>query len=135
MFVKALGPEYANLINDNWKFRNDASFLWIKSQCQSGKAFGTFSYYSSDSDDVKEPISWIMAYKHGALGLLKTREKWRGNGCAAACIKALSKHLLKFGITPYCFIEDFNHTSMRLFEKLGFEKTHDCSWITFISPK
>ena len=31
---------------------------------------------------------------------------------------SLSNCLLKFGITPYCFIEDFNQTSMRLFEIL-----------------
>ena len=92
------------------------------------QSYGPFS----TEDEMNNIFSWLF-FRHGALGLLKTREKWRGNGCAAACIKALSKHLLKFGITPYCFIEDFNHTSMRLFEKLGFEKTHDCSWITFQS--
>ena len=70
-----------------------------------------------------------------ALGLLKTKDEWCGNGCAKACIKSLSNHLLKFGITPFCFIEDFNQGSMKLFEKLGFEKTHDCSWIIYSPEK
>lgn len=42
MFTKALGLDYAKFINDNWKFRSDASYLWIKNQCQSNMAFGTF---------------------------------------------------------------------------------------------
>ena len=72
-----------------------------------------------------------MVNKCSELGLLNTKEEWRGNGCAIACIKALSDYLLAFGVTPYCLIEDFNETSMRLFEKLGFEKTHDCSFIIY----
>ena len=50
MFTKALGPDYANFINDNWKFRSDASFLWIQSQCQSNMAFGTFPSMDSDGE-------------------------------------------------------------------------------------
>ena len=72
-----------------------------------------------------------MVNKCSELGLLKTKKEWRGNGCAVACIKALSNYLLAFGITPYCLIEAFNETSMRLFEKLGFEKMHDCSFIIY----
>ena len=136
MFAKPLGPEYANFMSDNWKFKSDSAFLWIKSQCQSNMAFGTFTSLDLDSEvDFKEPNSWIMAYTYCALGLLKTKEDARGNGCAIACIKSLSNCLLKFGITPYCFIEDFNQTSMRLFEKLGFEKTHNASWIIYSPDK
>ena len=51
MFTKALGPDYANFINDNWKFKSGASFLWIKNQCQSNMAFGTF--LSMDSAGAK----------------------------------------------------------------------------------
>ena len=50
MFTKALGPDYANFINDNWKFRSDASFLWIQNQCQSNMAFGTFPSMDSDGE-------------------------------------------------------------------------------------
>ena len=46
------------------------------------------------NDDFKEPNSWIMVYKDCALGLLKTKEEWRGNGCAMACISSLSTYLL-----------------------------------------
>ena len=66
-----------------------------------------------------------------SLGLLKTKEEWCGNGCAMACIKALSNYLLTFGVTPHCTIENYNQASMRLFEKLGFAKTHDCSFIIY----
>ena len=50
MFVKALGPDYSNFINDDWKFKSDASFLWIQSQCQSNMAFGTFPSMDSHGE-------------------------------------------------------------------------------------
>ena len=63
------------------------------------------------------------------MGLLKTKEEWRGQGCARACIDALEHRLTTLGITPYVFIEDFNKVSMSLFEKLGYEQTHEACWI------
>ena len=74
-----------------------------------------------------------MVNIYSSLGLLKTEKEWQGNGCAMACIKVLSNYLKKFGITPHCTIENYNQTSMKLFEKLGFKKTHDCSFITYYS--
>ena len=68
------------------------------------------------------------------MGLLKTKEEWRGKGCAKACIKSLEDKLLSLGVTPYCYIEDFNVTSMGLFEKLGYEKAHESYWI-IMAPK
>ena len=63
------------------------------------------------------------------MGLLKTKEEWRGRGCAKACINALASKLASMGITPFVYIEDFNQTSINLFEKLGYVKTHTAAWV------
>ena len=63
------------------------------------------------------------------MGLLKTAPEWRGEGCATASIKALAFHMESLGIVPYVYIEDGNTGSTALFEKMGFVKTHNASWI------
>ena len=58
--VKSLTTQKdARLIDTNWKFRDEVSFHWIRSQCESGMAFGAFP----PDDFNEEPIAWIVAYK------------------------------------------------------------------------
>ena len=71
----------------------------------------------------------FISHRYGAMGLLKTSSDWRGEGCAKACINNLAFHMESLGIVPYVYIEDWNVGSISLFEKLGFVKTHDASWI------
>ena len=68
------------------------------------------------------------------MGLLMTKEEWRGKGLAKKCVQALEEKLVSLGITPYCYIEDYNKASMGLYKKLGYEKTHQIYWIV-TSPK
>ena len=69
------------------------------------------------------------------MGLLKTKEEWRGQGCAKACINNLSLEMRSHGIIPFVYIEDDNEASKKLFETLGFEKTHTASWICYLPPE
>ena len=62
--VKSLTTQKdARLIDINWKFRDEVSFHWIRSQCESGMAFGAFLPDSKSDDVNEEPIAWIVAYK------------------------------------------------------------------------
>merc|ERR1712062_824799 len=130
--VKPLTTEKdAKLIDENWKFRSETSLEWIQSQCENGMAYGAFPAPSDDDVNAEpvQPVSWIIAYKYGALGLLKTKEEWRGRGCAKSCINALATKLASIGIVPYVYIENFNQNSINLFEKLGYVKAHSAAWI------
>jgi len=148
LIVKKLDSfEYAQFIDDNWEFKDEFSLHWIHSQCKNGFAYGVFTTSEEtkvknnsveqgqdERDDLdtkinKQPISWISAYKYGAMGLLKTSSEWRGEGCAKACINNLAFHMESLGIVPYVYIEDWNVGSISLFEKMGFVKTHNASWI------
>lgn len=60
-----LGPEYGQLINDNWKFRDAFSLDWIRAQCESGMAYGVINI--DQGNDVSQLISWIIAYKYVSL--------------------------------------------------------------------
>ena len=57
MDSKTLDPKFAELVNNHWKFRDDDSLAWIKSQCAAGFGVGVFL------PGVKEPVSWIMSYR------------------------------------------------------------------------
>ena len=87
---------------------------------------------SCDIQRKKEntPISWIIAYKYGAMGLLQTIPEWQGEGCAKACINNLAYHLESLNVTPYCFIEDGNVASEALFKTMGFVKTNNVNMNT-----
>lgn len=165
LIVKQLdGPEHAEFINENWKFRDEFSVQWIRRQCKSGFAYGVFKVSEATAarglapttlnmsrisakelgqecgNDVnvkkkRQPISWIIACKYGAMGLLKTSPEWRGEGCAKACINNLAYHMDTLGITPHVYIEEDNVGSISLFEKLGYVKMHGASWIGFLPKK
>ena len=43
LMIKQLdAPENPQFINENWKFNNSSSIHWIRSQCESGLAYGVF---------------------------------------------------------------------------------------------
>ena len=68
------------------------------------------------------------------MGLLKTVEEWRGQGCAKACTNNLAEFFQSIGIKPFVYIEHDNHVSIKLFEKMGYKQTHKASWICYL-PK
>lgn len=66
------------------------------------------------------------------MGMLKTKEEWRGRGLAKICVNNLACHMMtSIGITPYVTIEDYNTASINLFEKLGYVKTCKAYWVQY----
>lgn len=70
------------------------------------------------------------------MGLLKTKQEWRQQGCAKAVVRKLAHHMAtNFGVRPYVYIESDNAASIKLFESMGFVKTHVASWICYLPNK
>ena len=69
------------------------------------------------------------------MGFLKTDDRWRGQGCAQACVNNLAVEMRSHGVVPYVFIEQNNTASLKLFQKLGYEKTHEANWIYYLPEK
>ena len=70
--------------------------------------------------------------RYGAMGLLRTKDEWQGQGCAKACVQNLAMHLDSIGMDPYVYIEIGNDLSIQFFEKLGFTRDHDATWIYYV---
>lgn len=66
------------------------------------------------------PVAWLLLYQHCALGLLYTMPRYRRRGYARTLVSRLSQQLLEKGYPVYCFVEDGNDASWRLFQSLGF---------------
>ena len=61
---------------------------------------------------------------------LQTLPKYRRQGLAQHCVKSLSGHIRReFGLMPFVYIEVDNMASINLFEKMGFTRRHDASWL------
>uniref|UniRef100_A0A3Q3MTL3 Glycine N-acyltransferase-like protein n=1 Tax=Labrus bergylta TaxID=56723 RepID=A0A3Q3MTL3_9LABR len=71
-------------------------------------------------DDEGQPVSWILVYDYCAMGMLYTLPEHRGKGYAKVLICSMARRLHAEGYPVYCFIEEENTLSHRLFTKLGF---------------
>lgn len=72
------------------------------------------------------PVSWILTYDSCAMGMLYTLPEHRGKGYAKVLISNMAKRHHALGHPVYCFIEEENTVSYRLFTNLGF--TEDPSY-------
>lgn len=67
------------------------------------------------------------------MGMLYTVPEHRGKGYAKALVTVMSKRLHSQGYPVYCFIEEENQLSYRLFTSLGFteEPDYKAAWFVF----
>ncbi|XP_062375833.1 glycine N-acyltransferase-like protein 3 isoform X2 [Sardina pilchardus] len=84
-------------------------------------------------DETGQPVSWMLLYDYCALGILYTKPEHRGKGYAKALIASMSKKLHAQGYPVYCFIEEDNDTSLRLFKNMGFteDPSYRAIWFEF----
>ncbi|XP_060781455.1 glycine N-acyltransferase-like protein Keg1 [Neoarius graeffei] len=73
-----------------------------------------------------QPVSWILTYSSGAVGMLYTLPEHRRKGYAKTLVTILAKKLHSTGCPVYCLIEEENQPSYGLFTSLGF--TEDPSY-------
>mmetsp|Transcript_23284 Transcript_23284/g.37102 ORF Transcript_23284/g.37102 Transcript_23284/m.37102 type:complete len:287 (-) Transcript_23284:1864-2724(-) len=122
--VIQLDPEHAKTIDDHWKFKSTSSRAMIETQLERGLGFGVLI-------DGKL-VSWVLACRYGALGMLFTDPKYRGRGFASKVVFALCKRLrFTFGLTPYTYIETHNAPSLKMFSKLGFQPGFEACFLHF----
>uniref|UniRef100_A0A672JJ11 Glycine N-acyltransferase-like protein n=1 Tax=Salarias fasciatus TaxID=181472 RepID=A0A672JJ11_SALFA len=113
--ISSLKTSYVLLVNQTWKFGgNQQSYIrhLINSQ----------------------PVSWILVYDYGALGVLYTLPEHRGKGYAKVLISTMAKKLLAESHPVYCYIEEDNSLSYKLFKNLGFieDPSYRPVWLEFI---
>ncbi|ROI15584.1 Glycine N-acyltransferase-like protein 3 [Anabarilius grahami] len=111
-----LSAAQAHLVNSTWKYGGDSN------------SYNSVLNYISHNPSLcvieeggTEPVSWLLVYQHAALGLLYTLPQHRRKGYAKLLVSILAKSLLERGHPVYCFVEEGNDTSYKLFTSLGFQ--------------
>ncbi|KAL7889377.1 hypothetical protein AOLI_G00016350 [Acnodon oligacanthus] len=125
--VSSLQESHAALVNNTWKFRvGEFSERMIRKMILN---FPSCCVLDSDG----QPVSWILTYCDCTMGMLYTMPEHRRKGYAKALVSIMAKKLHSKGYPVYCFIEEDNSLSYRLFASLGFteDPSHRLVWYTF----
>ncbi|XP_072533509.1 putative glycine N-acyltransferase-like protein 1B [Salminus brasiliensis] len=133
--VSSLKEAHVALVNGTWKFGSGKfSERLIRNMILN---YPSCCVLGSDG----QPVAWILTYSYCAIGILYTLPEHRGKGYAKALISAMAKKLFSEGYPVYCYIEEENKLSYRLFESLGFKEdpSYRATWYSFnqalLSPR
>ncbi|TRY96130.1 hypothetical protein DNTS_015949 [Danionella cerebrum] len=124
--VSSLNESHLDLVNGSWKFGCAESRIMIKNMLTNFPSCCILDLYD-------KPVAWILTYSSCALGMLYTVPEYRGKGIAKALVSIMSKRLLSLGYPVYCYTEEENKISHRLFTSLGFteEPNFRAAWFGF----
>ncbi|XP_056147926.1 glycine N-acyltransferase-like protein 3 [Lampris incognitus] len=125
--ISPLNISHVELVNKTWKFGGDEN------------GYRTIENLISNfpscciTDGQGRPVSWILVYDYCAMGMLHTLPEHRGKGYAKVLICSMAKKLQALGYPVYCFVEEENAVSHRLFTKLGFieDPSYRATWFEF----
>ncbi|XP_040906419.1 glycine N-acyltransferase-like protein 3 [Toxotes jaculatrix] len=125
--ISTLNLSHVDLVNKTWKFGgNEQGYNNIKN---------LISNFPSCciTNGQGQPVSWILVYDYCAMGILYTLPEHRGKGYAKVLVSTMAKRLHDEGYPVYCFIEEDNLVSYRLFKSLGFieEPSYRAAWFEF----
>lgn len=125
--VSSLDLSHVDVVNKTWKFGGDEKgYNKIKNLITN---FPTCCI----TDEQGQPVSWVLLYDYCAMGFLYTMPEHRGKGHAKVLISTMARRLSAEGFPVYCFIEEENTLSYKLFTKLGFieDPTYRAAWFEF----
>lgn len=123
----SLDDSHIGLVNQTWKFSTgEEAVRMIRNMLVN---FPSCCVLDADA----KPIAWILTYAYGAMGMLYTLPEHRGKGYAKLLVSAMAKRLHAEGLPIYCFIEEENRVSYRLFKGLGFteDPSYREAWFAF----
>ncbi|MCI4376780.1 hypothetical protein PGIGA_G00192410 [Pangasianodon gigas] len=123
--VSSLNESHIALVNSTWKFgMGEFSERFIRNMIMN---FPSCCVLDSEG----RPVSWILTYASCAMGMLYTMPEHRQKGYAKALVTTLAKKLHSEGFPVYCFIEEENQPSYRLFTSLGFtaDPSYRVTWL------
>ncbi|KAG7334397.1 hypothetical protein KOW79_002804 [Hemibagrus wyckioides] len=124
--VSSLNESHVALVNSTWKFGcGDFSDRYVREMIMNYPSCCVL-------DSEGQPVSWILTYASGAMGMLYTMPEYRQKGYAKALVVTLAKKLHSEGYPVFCFIELNNQASYRVFSSLGFTADPSCRATWFI---
>ncbi|XP_026045978.1 glycine N-acyltransferase-like protein 3 [Astatotilapia calliptera] len=125
--ISSLNLSHVDLVNKTWKFGGDEKGY--------RKIENLISNFPSCciTDSQGQPVSWILVCDYCALGMLYTLPEHRGKGYAKIVISTLAKKLHAEGYPVFCYIEEDNVLSYKLFKNMGFieDPSYRAAWLEF----
>ncbi|KAJ0066776.1 hypothetical protein NL108_002330 [Boleophthalmus pectinirostris] len=125
--IGSLNESHIEIVIKTWKFGRKDAWGMIKNM--------VFNFPSCCILDAEgRPVSWVLTYACGSMGMLYTVPEHRGKGYAKMVISALARRFFTEGYPVYCFIEEDNTVSCQLFKGLGFtedDPTYRECWFDF----
>uniref|UniRef100_A0A667YQ34 Glycine N-acyltransferase-like protein n=1 Tax=Myripristis murdjan TaxID=586833 RepID=A0A667YQ34_9TELE len=125
--ISSLNDSHVELVNSTWKYGGDEVGHWnIKNYISNFPS-------CCITDDQGQPVSWILVYNDCAMGILYTLPEHRRKGYAKIVVSTLARKLHAEGYPVYCFIDEDNEVSYRLFKKMGFtqDPSYRAAWLEF----
>ncbi|KAM4591252.1 glycine N-acyltransferase-like protein 3 [Odontesthes bonariensis] len=125
--ISSLNLSHVDLVNKTWKFGgNEQGYRNIKN---------LISNFPSCCivDAQGQPVAWMLVYDYCAMGILYTEPEHRRKGYASVLVSTMAKKLHAEGYPLYCFIEEDNMVSYKLFKNMGFteDASYRAAWFEF----
>ncbi|XP_061816084.1 glycine N-acyltransferase-like protein 3 isoform X1 [Nerophis lumbriciformis] len=112
--ISSLDCSHADLVNRTWK-------LGGTEQAKNNVTFLISNFPSCCITDYQgRPISWMGMYESLAIGMLYTQPEHRQKGYAKVLVHTMARRLLADGYPVFCYIEEGNAVSYKLFKSMGF---------------
>ncbi|KAM3606678.1 uncharacterized protein V6R79_021075 [Siganus canaliculatus] len=127
MSLSTLDESHIGLVNQTWEFSEENEAVrMIQNMVANFPSCCVL-------DQEGKPVSWMLTYPSCAMGMLCTLPEHRGKGYAKVVISTLAKKLHSQGFPVYCYIEEGNLISHRLFTNLGFteDPSFRMTWFEF----
>uniref|UniRef100_A0A671QQH7 Glycine N-acyltransferase-like protein n=1 Tax=Sinocyclocheilus anshuiensis TaxID=1608454 RepID=A0A671QQH7_9TELE len=126
--LSVLNESHANVVNKTWKFGGDDK--GYRNILNLIRHFPTCCI----TDENNQPVSWVLLYDYCAMGMLYTQPEHRGKGYAKALVTTMAQRLHSQGYPVYCFIEECNPLSYKLFKSMFFsvDPSYRVVWYEFI---
>ncbi|CAL4095546.1 unnamed protein product, partial [Meganyctiphanes norvegica] len=140
--IKLLGEAGIRRMFDTWKYSIYSDYSRFHRIARAGLACGVYQMLDSVAEaqniipkniitasEEEIPLSWITMSTYGALGLLMTDENYRHKSLGSLVTQACGKLVHQQGFVPHVYIEDYNDPSIKMFEKLQWNKSHRATWL------
>jgi len=110
--VRSIDIKDAEIINHYYTYKDETSLDRIKDDIENRPSSAIYV----DGDIA----SWVLIHNDNSMGIMYTKEEYRGRGHAEEVTLDLVNKILKSGHVPFLTIVDGNNMSPGLAEKCGF---------------
>jgi hypothetical protein len=110
--VRPIDIKDAEIINHYYTYKDEVSLEKIKDDIENRPSSAIYV--------DGEIASWVLIHNDNSMGIMYTREEYRGRGYAEDVTLDLTNKILNSGHTPFLTIVDGNNMSPGLAKKCGF---------------